>query len=135
MRVKILRRLLFFIFVLIFIILTIIIEHFDMDKVFYIYLCVNAVGYSILGYWVYWFIRSEERTAIFKMFGWLVFATIIPITFYVYSRFIYLHYKQEFLELLNSRLWAYRMVPVYLVLSWLLAWIMARIHGKGDHDV
>jgi CheY-like chemotaxis protein len=100
------------------------------DSALLLYGLIAVMGYIILGYWIYWYRISEERSTIFIINGLLILSISLVMTIQFFGRYTFVYHKHMYELIIKSDWWSYRVTPEFLVFIWLLSWIISRMYGK-----
>lgn len=106
-------------------------EHFDwIDSALLLYGGIIITDILILGYWIYWYRISKERSAIFIINGLIVASVVLTMCFQFVIRLYYVFDRPAYEQLLRTDTWAYRVAPEFIIFIWLLTWIASRMYGQ-----
>lgn len=102
------------------------------DSAFILYNLSFFFSSAILVFWVYWYVKSINRSTIFVLNGLIIFSMWYRTGFDIYSRYYYvIGDLEKYKQIITSDAWSYRVGLQLLVLLWLLTWIVSRIF-KGE---
>lgn len=94
-------------------------------------LCLVFINICLV-IWGVWWRRAGSASDMFIMVWLLLVAIDINFFSSLYARWQFVYRREEYLSVLCSDWWAYRVGAVMVVLGWFTAWSIVRYFHKGD---
>lgn len=111
------------------------IEYFDLfDSALVLYGALFIFLALIIVYWFWWWhISKDKPSAMFLINGGLFVLIEWNLGWILYQRWMFIYDYEHHLELLNSNVWAYRILPEVVLMIWFFAWVIGRFYGERDY--
>lgn len=88
----------------------------------------------IIVYWFWWWkISIKKPSAMFLINGALFVLIEWNLGWVLYQRFLFIYYYDHHLNLLNSDMWAYRILPEVILMIWFFSWVIGRFYGERGY--
>jgi hypothetical protein len=91
-------------------------------------LCI-LFSVACLSIWAYWWIRSDSRSGMFVMVALLLSSLVVSLLLQTWARWNFLYHRDCYQEILETNIWAYRIVFELMIIVWFFAWSIGRFFG------